>query len=113
MSNICLTGLQKWQKVSIVVVFSIKLNYSNCLICRILLRWKRSTRTRGDSAVEELTKALLGMGRQDIVSIVTENHRRNSELTPASFAHLSHDDDTDESHPTHRHGSIPVKEFTF
>ncbi|XP_067933601.1 uncharacterized protein [Watersipora subatra] len=79
---------------------------------RILLRWKRSTRTRGDSAVEVLLKALSGMGREDIVSVVHDAHRRNSELTPASFLHLQQDDDG-EGLQRRTSNAVPVKEFTF
>lgn len=85
--------------------------------CRILLRWKRSTRARGDHAVEELVNALRGMGRHDIVAVIGETHRRNSELTPTSFANLHIDEDGDELHPVQqRHSSVgvvPIKQFTF
>lgn len=73
---------------------------------RILLRWKRSTKARGAHAVDELSNALRGMGRHDIVAIITESHHRNLELTPASFAGLDADDDNEETEETNLHKRI-------
>lgn len=63
---------------------------------RILLRWKRTTRARGDNAVQQLANALRSMGRHDIAAVIWEAHHKNAELTPHSFAHL-HTDDQDSS----------------
>ena len=83
------------------------------LFYRILLRWKRSTKARGDHAVEELSNALRGMGREDIVSIITNNHTKNLELTPSCFEGLNIDDDSIDVFSTQSKPTVAVQEFSF